>query len=348
MNKQVLNDDVQQFAEHFELSDELKGKSILITGATGLIGSVMTKCLLELNRQKNLGIKVLAAVRSLEKAKKVFGDDYSKIEFKVIDLADICAAEFSVKPDYIVHLACPTASKFFVDHPVETLRTAFEGTTAVLEYAKMANVRAMVYASSLEVYGSNLTDEWLNEDFQGYLNPTEVRSSYNMGKRAAECLCHSYAKEYGVPVMIARMTQTFGAGVEYNDNRVFAQFARKAIEGQDIELHTTGETCRMYCYTTDAVSAMFYLLVRGEAGEAYNIANKESYISIRDMAQMICNSFNKYISVNVILKDNQGYAPVTKLRLDTTKIESLGWKPRVSLESMFDRLITSLSDINYI
>ncbi len=342
MNEQILKDDVRQFAEHFELVEELRGKSFLITGATGLIGSVMTKCLLELNKQKNLGIKILAVVRSLEKAKKVFGDDYSNIEYKVIDLADICEAEFSVKPDYLVHLACPTASKYFVDHPVETLRTAFEGTTSVLEYAKNSNLEAMVYASSLEVYGSNLTDEWLSEDFQGYLNPTEVRSSYNMGKRAAECLCHSYAMEYGVPVMIARMTQTFGAGVEYNDNRVFAQFARKAIAGEDIELHTTGETSRMYCYTTDAVSAMLYLLVRGKSGEAYNIANKDSYITIRQMAQMVCDKFNPSISLKIVLKENQGYAPVTKLKLDTKKMESLGWKPLVSLESMFERLILSM------
>lgn len=342
MNEQILKDDVRQFAEHFELVEELRGKSFLITGATGLIGSVMTKCLLELNKQKNLGIKILAVVRSLEKAKKVFGDDYSNIEFKVIDLADICEAEFSVKPDYLVHLACPTASKYFVDHPVETLRTAFEGTTSVLEYAKNSNLEAMVYASSLEVYGCNLTDEWLSEDFQGYLNPTEVRSSYNMGKRAAECLCHSYAMEYGVPVMIARMTQTFGAGVEYNDNRVFAQFARKAIAGEDIELHTTGETSRMYCYTTDAVSAMLYLLVCGKSGEAYNIANKDSYITIRQMAQMVCDKFNPSISLKIVLKENQGYAPVTKLKLDTKKMESLGWKPLVSLESMFERLILSM------
>lgn len=342
MNNQVLADDIRSFANDFELSEQLRGKTFLITGATGLIGSVMTKCLLELNAQKNLGIKVLAAIRSLEKAKNVFGDDYPKIEFKEIDLTDICATEFSVKPDYLVHLACPTASKYFVEHPVETLRTIFEGTTSVLEYVKTTGIEAMVFASSLEVYGTNLTEDWLDEDYQGYLKLTEVRSSYNMGKRAAECLCHSYAMEFGVPVMIARMTQTFGAGVEYNDNRVFAQFARKAIEGKDIELHTTGETKRMYCYTTDAVSAILYLLLKGENGEAYNIANRDSYISIRDMAHMVRDKFNSNISVKIALKEDQGYAPMTKLKLDTGKIETLGWSPKVSLVDMFDRLIRSI------
>ena len=342
MNHHILEEDVRLFAEHFELWEQLRGKSFLVTGATGLIGSVLIKCLLELNRLRGLGLKVVAVIRDEEKARSVFGEDSSQMEFCQIPLENIRRDTINADVDFIVHLASPTASKYFVEHPVETLTTAVGGTEAVLEYAKSENVEAMVYASSLEVYGSNHTDEWIGEEFQGYVNPTEVRSSYNIGKRACECLCHSYAEEYGVNVSIARMTQTFGAGVKYNDNRVFAQFSRKAIENEDIELHTSGETCRMYCYTTDAVSAMLYLLIKGEKGEAYNIANKESYISIRDMARLVRDEFNPNIRVVVSLKENQGYAPETKLKLDTAKIESLGWQPKVDLKNMFGRLIDSL------
>ena len=342
MNKQILKEDVRHFAEHFELWDQLREKTFLITGATGLIGSVMVKCLLELNSQKHLGIKVIAIVRNLDKAHHVFIEEFNQIGFRQLDLSEITQNRIDDDVDYVVHLASPTASQFFVEHPVETLRTAIEGTTSVLEYVKSAKVKGMVYASSLETYGSNHTDEWLSEDFQGYVNPTEVRSSYNIGKRACECLCHSYAKEYDVNVMIARMTQTFGAGVEYNDSRVFADFARKVIEGQNIELHTTGETKRMYCYTIDVVSAMLYLLLKGEKGEAYNIANKNSYISIRDMAHLIRKEFNPQIDVVISPKGNLGYAPETKLRLDTTKVESLGWKPNYGLKKMFERLIMSM------
>lgn len=334
-------EDVQQFAEQFELWEQLRGKSLLITGATGLIGSVMVKCLLALSMKRKLGIKVIAVVRSLEKARKVFREEYSQVIFHQMELSDIKMESISDYIDYVVHLASPTASKYFVEHPVETLRTTIEGTTAVLELAKNKKVKGVVYASSLETYGSNHTDELLKEDFQGYVNPTEVRSSYNIGKRACECLCHSYAMEYGMPVVIARMTQTFGAGVEYNDGRVFAQFARMVIEGKDIELHTTGETCRMYCYTTDAISALIYLLLKGEKGDAYNIANKDTYISIRDMAQFVKNEFNSTINVVLIPKKNQGYAPETKLKLDTEKIEKLGWKPQYNLYSMFYNLINS-------
>lgn len=342
MNKQILIEDVQQFAEHFELWEQLRDKTFLITGATGLIGSVMVKCLLELNKQKRLGIKIIAVVRNLEKAQQVFANEYAQIDFRKLELTDISEEDIKDSVNYIVHLASPTASKYFVEHPVETLRTAVEGTTAVLEYAKNAPIGGMVYASSLETYGGNHTDDWLKEDFQGYVNPTEVRSSYNIAKRACECLCHSYAKEYDVNVTIARMTQTFGAGVEYNDGRVFAQFARKAIECHDIELHTTGATSRMYCYTTDAVSAMLYLLLKGEKGEAYNIANKDSYISIRDMANLIRDEFNPNIKVVIAPKENQGYAPETKLKLDTSRIEALGWKPVYGLKEMFCKLIDSL------
>lgn len=342
MNNPILAEDVQQFAEHFELWEQLRGKTFLITGATGLIGSVMTKCLLELNRQKNLSIKVIAIVRSLEKAQKVFAEDVSQIKFYQLGLAEIGVSTIREHVDYVVHLASPTASKYFVEHPVETLRTATEGTTAMLEYSKEAKVQAVVYASSLETYGSNQTDAWIKEDFQGYVNPTEVRSSYGIGKRVCECLCHAYAKEYGVNVMIARLTQTFGAGIAETDNRVFAQFARSAIKGDNIEMHTTGESAKPYCYTSDAVSAMLHLLLLGEKGEAYNIANKDSYISIRDMAYLVRNEFNSKIDVVITPKEGQGYAPETKLRLDTGKIESLGWSPVLGLKEMFDRLIKSL------
>lgn len=344
MNNQVLKEDVLQFAEQFELWEQFRGKTFLITGATGLIGSVMIKCLLALNQRYALGIKIIAAVRDLDKAKTIFGEEFSQIETKMINLTEISLSSIDADVDYIVHLASPTASKYFVEHPVETIRVAIEGTTAILDFAREAKVSGMVYASSLEVYGSNDNEEWIDEDFQGYVNPVETRSSYNMGKRAAECLCHSYAKEYNVPVMMARFTQIFGAGISESENRVFAQFARSILNETDIEIHTQGLSAKPYCYTTDVVSAILYLLLKGKYGEAYNIANKDTYISIRDMAHMLRDCFNPNISVVICPKENQGYAPQTKLRLSTEKIESLGWKPCYDLHQMFERLILSMKE----
>lgn len=344
MNKRVLIEDINTFAESFELGEQLRGNTFLITGATGLIGSVMIKCLLALNKKDNLGIKVIAVVRDIEKAKIAFADEFSELEFRKLGLNEINATTIGIDVDYVVHLASPTASKYFVEHPVETLRTSIEGTTAVLEYIKSAGVKGMVYASSLEVYGSNDTDEWLSEDFQGYVNPLDVRSSYNIGKRATECLCHSYAKEYDVPVKIARLTQTTGAGIASDDNRVITQFARLVAEGKDIVLHTSGESARPYCYTIDAVSALLYILLRGIDGEAYNVANEDTYISARGMADYLKHNLNPHINVRLELKNNMGYAPMTKQRLNTEKLAALGWRPNYDMKGIFERLIMYLKD----
>ena len=157
-------------------------------------------------------------------------------------------------------------------------------------------------------------------------------------------MCTSYAKEYGVPVKIARLTQTFGAGVSAEDNRVFAQFARSIIEGNDIVLHTKGESAKPYCYTTDCVSAILYILLKGKDGEAYNVANQDTYISIKDMALFLKENFNSNIDVIVEEHPEMGYAPVTRLNLLSEKLMSLGWKPSYNLYEMFERLINSLKE----
>ena len=193
----------------------------------------------------------------------------------------------------------------------------------------------------MEYYGQNFDDTLITEDMQGYVNNTDPRSSYPLGKRAAEYLCVAYAKQFDVNAKVARLTQTFGAGVSVDDNRVFAQFARSVIEGTNIVMHTKGESAKPYCYTTDCVSAILYILIRGEKGEAYNVANEETYISIKDMADFLCAHFNPQLKVVVEEHPEMGYAPVTKLNLSTEKLKSLGWSPRYGLYDMFDRLIKS-------
>lgn len=342
MENIVLNEDVRLFAEHFELWEQLRDKTFLITGATGLIGSLTIRCLQELNRRHGLGIKIIAVVRDMKKAMSVLKTGSKDVVILHMNLHNLGLYDNLPIVDYIIHLASPTSSIYFVEHPVETLRTVIEGTTSVLEYARSFHVESMVLASSLEVYGTNETDELIREDFQGYVNPIEVRSSYNTGKRAAECLSHAYASEYGVPVKIARLTQTTGAGISPNDCRVIAEFARLTVEGRDIILHTTGEAARPYCYTMDAISAILYIMLRGHTGETYNVANEETYISVRDMAEFLKDNFNRSINVRIEKNDNMGYAPVTKLRLSSEKLRTLGWKPKYGLKEMFERLIYSM------
>ncbi len=343
MNYQVLKEDVRQFAEQFNLWEHFREKTILITGATGLIGSVMIKCLLALNQRYDLNIKILAIVRNLEKAKNIFAEEFDSIEFLQLSMYDITRDSVYEHVDYIIHLASPTVGRYMEEHPVETFNLAYQSTFTLLSFSNQANVESMVFVSSLEYYGQVLDDRLITEDMQGYIDSVSARSSYPMGKRAAEYLCYSFAKEYGVQAKVARLTQTLGAGISENDNRVFAQFARSVIKGEDIVLHTTGESAKPYCYTTDCISAILYVLLKGQSGEAYNVANPDTYISIRKLAEFMKQFFNPSIRVSLDLKDNMGFAPVTRLCLSTEKLNRLGWQPQYGLKDIFERLIKYMS-----
>lgn len=338
MNK-YQKKDVEDFVSSFPLKDNIKGCSFLITGASGLIGSTLIHCLLALDKE----IKVVAPVRNKRKTMEFFSDEeLAKIHILECDITTYNYEEVG-NVDYIVHCAAPTASKFFVECPVETFDVIYSGTRNLLDYARRHIVKGFIYLSSLEVYGEiNDRSKLVTEDMQGYVDVMAVRSSYPMAKRAAENLCCLYASEYGVHVKVARLTQTTGAGITMGDNRVIAQFARLAAYGNDIVLHTTGESARSYCYTTDAISAILYILLKGQEGNVYNVANENTYISAKNMAEFVRINFNPSINVRIELNDNMGYAPVTKLNLSTEKLKSLGWSPRYGLYDIFDRLIKSL------
>ena len=338
MMNEILIEDINEFTSSFKLHKELENTKFLITGATGLIGSTLVRCLLALNEN----IQITCPVRSVDKAFLLFGEDSSKVKWLEGNLQDTLH-DLDEYNDFVIHCASPTAGKYMVEHPAETFEFAMDSTRSLLSFAKRYHVKGMVYLSSLEYYGQNADEKLIEEDFEGYVDPNSPRSSYPLGKRAAEFLCVAYAKEFGVKVKVARLTQTFGVGVSSNDNRVFAQFARSVIQGTDIVMHTTGESAKPYCYTTDCVSAMLYILLKGKNGEAYNVANPNTYISIRDMANFLQSQFNPKIQVRIELHPEMGYAPVTKLRLSADKLMSLGWLPRYNLRDMFDKLIKSMS-----
>ncbi|MDR1829340.1 MAG: NAD-dependent epimerase/dehydratase family protein [Candidatus Fibromonas sp.] len=288
-----------------------ENKSIFVTGATGLLGSVFIKSLLARNELHNSNIRIIAHARNKDKAERIFpGKELSFVYGDITRKLDI-----DEPIDYIVHGANPTASKEFVDFPVETIKTIYEGTLNTLELAKEKSVKGYLYLSSMEVY--------INMD------TTSVRSCYPEGKRLAESLCSCYFHEYGVNAKIARLAQTFGAGIDVkNDNRVFAQFLRSAMEKKDIVLRTKGDTVRSYCYTTDAVTAMLWILAKGKSGESYDVASKNTEISIRDMAEC----FGKVVFDIAEDAEKLGYLPTVKIVLDTAKLEKLGWEPDKNIE----------------
>ncbi|MCH9275495.1 NAD-dependent epimerase/dehydratase family protein [Bifidobacterium amazonense] len=338
-------------AEYAALANEtdidwacLRGAHVLVTGATGLIGSLCARTLLERNRSHDAGIIVEALVRDTDKARAVFDGYGERDGLRLVQgsLDDVDGMD--VPADYIIHAACPTASRFFMSHPVETFAAIVDGTRSMLELARRSRSRSFVYVSSMEVYGMGNAepgvDHPLREENVGYIDPCQVRSCYSEGKRAAENLCVSYASEYGVPVKTVRLAQTFGPGIPRDDVRLFAALARNAVAGQDFVMKTTGESTRMYAYTADAVSAILTVLLGGEDGVSYNVANPSTYSSIRDMADMVYERFGTGDARVVVDVDPDApYPPQHHLPLDVSRLEALGWRPRVGLEEMYRRLI---------
>ncbi len=335
----ILQKEISLFAAGFpdSFKKRIAGKVFLITGITGLIGSTLARCLLSLQ----CGIRIVAPVRNRKKAHSLFGDD-EKIRILENDLANLDFAQLG-KIDYIIHAAAPTASRFFVDNPVETISSIIGPTERLLRYAESNQIEGFVYLSSIEVYGAIDEKRPVAEDEQGYLDPLDVRSSYPMAKRMAETLCCAYAKEYGVPVRVARLTQTTGPGIAKDDNRVIAQFVRSAVKGKDIVLHTTGESARSYCHTIDCIAAILYILLCGTDGAAYNVAQEEAFVSARQLAELIRDCLNPAIRVRVELKNNMGYAPLSRINLSTQALRQLGWTPKYDLKSLIINLAEYLT-----
>lgn len=353
MNK-ILKEDLDYLCNSFKEYEEFRDKTFLVTGATGLVGSVFTKALVSLNDKYALGIKLIVVVRDEARAKAVFEDlgqgneiiTYLVADMNATDLCEKIIEQYPGNIDYIMHGASITASKQMVDNPVDTINIAYNGTQSMLRLA-MDKKSKVVYLSSMEMYGS-CEMERVDETELGYIDLSNVRSSYPEGKRICECLCNSYASQYDVDVCSARLAQTFGPGIPKTDNRVFVQFASSAINKQNIVLHTKGLAEKNYCYIRDVVWALFVLLLRGKKGEAYNVVNEESHTTVIDMAKMVCKEFAAdEITVEFDIPESlavYGYPADVKLFLTSKKLEALGWEPTVTLKDSYGRLIEYMKE----
>lgn len=217
----------------------------------------------------------------------------------------------------------------------------------MLEFAARCQMQGVVYLSSMEAYGMvDVHKGELYEEDLGYIDLTNVRNGYSEGKRMAECLCAAFASEYDVKVRIARLAQTFGAGIAKDENRVFAQFARSVLKGEDIVLHTKGEKANCYCYTSDAVAGVLTLLTKGENGQAYNVANMDTFCSIRQLAEVFLQfDESGKCKLRIEIPEDAaslGYAPSSILQLNSEKLMRLGWKPQKNLQAMGARLLESM------
>ena len=334
----VIQTDIQNIIRNRELFLPFADSSVLVTGATGLIGSMTVKSLIAANEKYGLNIKVYGQVRDTEKARKLFGPVFSAAEF---------SAELKAGCDHIIHSASPTASRYFIENPVETIKFAVGSTIEVLEAARRDKA-SVVYLSSMEQYGRPYVNgQVMNEGETGIIDHLSVRSSYSESKRLCECLCASYSAEYGVDVKIARLAQTFGAGAPLTDGRMPMQFARSVVEGKNIVLHTEGRSMSNFVYLTDAVTGILTVLGKGESGQAYNICNDSETITVREIAELVSSEVaDDSIKVIVDKKDGMGYAPDVTMYLDSSKLKALGWNAEVGMADAYRKLVCYIREAN--
>ncbi|AZV55530.1 NAD(P)-dependent oxidoreductase [Clostridium sp. AWRP] len=340
----ILQEDFETIANSNIEFEQFKNKTFMITGATGLVGSLLVRALMYCDHKYSLNLQIIAVIRNQDKANSIYGEDINnpRLFFTKCDLSrEVLETDFKV--NYLVHTAGITNSKMMVTNPVETITTAIIGTKTVLDFAVSNGVESVVYLSSMEVYGDAGTTKRVTENELGYIDINQVRSCYSESKRMCECMCTAYSAQYGLNVKCARLAQTFGAGISKYENRVFAQFARSVIKGENIVLHTRGLSEGNYVYTSDAIKAILLLLGKGAHGQTYNVSNEENHTTIYEMAEMVASEIaNSKIKVVYDIPEDRllyGYAPDVKVFLSSEKMRELGWKPEVGLLESYKRLV---------
>lgn len=319
--------------------DDLDSRRYIVTGGTGLIGSFFVLVLLARNDVFHASNKIVLPVRNLDKAQRLFGSR-EDVDFAEWDL-NAPLPELG-ECDFFVHAASGTSSRDFSKRPATVISSIVAGAKTSLDYATLHHASKYLFLSTMEVYGE--VEGRASEGNLGLLDPMIPRNSYPESKRLVECLCSSYYREHMLPAVVVRLAQTFGQGVNRDDERVFAEFGRSAQSGNDIVLYSDGLKENMYLSVSDAVTAMLVLLAKGEPGQAYNAANEDTFCSIKEMAELVLRTFGVEGSSVRREYDKDRESSFRKSRnlcLDCSKLKQLGWKAEDSLIAMYDAMLKS-------
>lgn len=352
MMTSIIDSDIDEILKTQYISwDRFANKTVLLTGANGMLPSYMGLTLLKLNKTKQINVRVVALVRNLEKAKKVYSNyvDDDHLRFIVQDVSTPITLDG--KCDFIIHAASQASPKYYGVDPVGTLNANILGLHYLLELARKKNTESFLFFSSGGVYGQVKTSEMpMSESVSGYLDCRSIRNCYFESKRMGENMCASYAYQYGVNAKSVRVFHTYGPTMNINDGRAFSDFCKSIKEGKNIVLHSDGSARRTFCYVTDAVKAYFLVLLNGEKGTSYNVGNSNQELSVQELANMLVELYpNKHLKVAMeILEKSITYSsmksPVVRTVPDTSLIEKMGWKPSVSAKEGFRRTIDSLME----
>ncbi len=327
-DSELWQNDIDTVINTLPVLEKLSGKSVMITGAGGLVCSAITDVLLRYNEKGNSPIHIYVAARSKDKIRSRFEGYFNKPYFNYIYF-DAVSQEFVATQsiDYIIYGANNAFPSSIIDNPVETIKCSICGLLGMLDFGKEKGAQRLLYISSSEIYGRIQGSEPITEDRNGYIELLNSRNAYSIGKRAAETLCISYSDEYNFDTVIVRPGHIYGPTASEIDNRVASQWAYSAARGDNIEMKSDGEQMRSYCYCLDCASAILTVLLKGKRKQAYNISNPTSVISIKEMARIL----SEYGGVDLIKKaatnnEKKGFNPMSNSSLNADALIELGWK----------------------
>ena len=317
---------------------KFSGSNILVTGATGLIGS----CLIDiLMLHPNRDYQVYATGRNRQRAESRFRTYAQDPAFHLLYHDLTKPLEKDISFDYMIHAAGQASPHFFFDRPVEVMKTHLYGLSNLLDYGIKHGLKRFLFVSSGEIYGET-TSLRKGECDYGFIDLLNPRSCYPSSKRAAETLAACYRAEYGTDIVIARPCHTYGPGFTEDDNRAFTHFFRNVLNGENIELKSDGLQYRSWCYVIDCASAILRILLTGDSGKAYNVADNQANITIKDLAEIIASLGGVCVKEPSFSEKGQAPRPFIKRAIfDTTELESLGWTPLPG--SIRDKLAHTLS-----
>lgn len=343
IENQLYVDDLKRVLKSIELDKDI---SILLTGATGLVGSFLTDVFWLYNKTSRFNICVTLTSRNYEKLQKRFPYLLQDDNFKMLErnVEDHIGNE--EKYDYIINAASNADPGTYAKYPVETIKTNILGTINVLEYAKCHSNTRVLFTSTMEVYGKGIRTDSFKENQYGLIDYNEIRSCYPESKRTSELLMRSYAEEYHCDIVIARLGYIYGPTMTKTDNKVVAQFINNALEKRNIILKSSGEQKRSYCYIADTVLGILTVLFKGRSGEAYNIANEQSVITISELAEKAAEINHvkvEYAAPSALEK--KGFSSPQDAILNTEKLQELGFAPYYSIKEGLERTVLILSDV---
>jgi len=346
LDNNLYNDDIERSLSGIDFSS-INGSRIMISGATGMVGSFIIDSLIKGVRDGVLSCEVIALGRSEEKARArlpYFGEPY--FSFESIDVSDP-VIEIEHQADVVIHLASTTHPRAYATQPIKTITSNINGLQHLLQHAGLTSKSRFVFASSVEVYGENRGDvELFDETYCGYLDCNTLRAGYPESKRLGEALCQAYSAEKGQEVYIPRLPRTFGPTVLPTDTKAVSQFISKAVTGDDIILKSQGNQLYSYLYVADVSRALLWMITKNLNGIAYNLASDSMNITLKDLAEKLA----EIAKTQVVFKlpdeiESRGYSTATKAVMDGTLLSKTGWKPIFGLEESLEHTILVLKSI---